>query len=334
MPGMYERDATLKVLNLGDTIFNVESKDTPFTRLLRRGKKPDGMLSEWPVEKYRREGLGGTLDGTDKTAYAKTDRKPMKAYAQWFRSEGYMVSRLMQLTATAAVSVGKEKANQATKDAISLAKKIERALLSILDTQTESGADPFQIRGALMWLQSAAQTNNPVPDGFRPGTEFAAALSTLTPTLFETLLEQAADEREGAVDLLGVVGIKLKRRMSTWAQRDTEAAATDQALASFDMKASDKKLIQVVDVFEFDAGMVKTIPSWNLACDVTTGNATAYTSRSGIFVDPSMWELCWLDAPGTYENPDLGGGPRGWHEAVGLLKCLNALGQFRAYTNT
>lgn len=334
MPGMYERDLSLKVLNLGDTIFNAESKDTPLTRLMPRGKKPEGMLCSWPVEKYRREGLGGTLDGTDKTSYSKTDREAIEAYAQWFRSEGYMVSRLAQLTATAGVPVAKEKANQATKDAISLAKKIERALLSIMDTQAESGGDAFQIRGILKWLDTAAQTNKPVPAGYRPSSEFTGALSTLTPSEFEVLLEQASDEKEGAVDLLGVVGIKLKRRMSTWAQRDTEASATAAALQSFDMKASDKKLIQVVDVFEFDAGMVKVVPSWNIACDVATGAATAYTPRSGVFVDLSMWELCWLDQPGTYENPDLGGGPRGWHEAVGILKCKNPLGQRRVYTNS
>lgn len=334
MPGMYERDVTLKVLNLGDTIFNAESKKVPFTRMLPRASKvPEGMLASWPVEAYRNEGLGGTIDGTDKTTYSKTDRQPMEVYAQWFRTDGFQVTRLAQLTASAGVKKGKEKAKQAMADAVVLAKKIERACLSIMDTQAESGKKEFRIRGALSWLDTAEQSTKPVPAGFRPGSEHTSALNALTPTAFEALLEQAASEKEDSVDLFGVVGIKLKRRMSTWAARDTEASATAAALQRFDMKASDKKLVQVIDSFEFDAGSVMTAASWNIARNIASGAATNFTSRSGVFVDLSMWELAWLDEPGTFENPDLGGGPRGWHEAVAMLKCLNPLGQFRVYAS-
>lgn len=337
MSGMYERDqaAALKVQELGDTIFIAESASTPFSRLLPRGDKPVAMLSSWPVANYRKEGFDGTVDGTDKTSYNKTPRSPVECYAQWFRSDGWLVGKLANLTATAGVPVGKEKAFQATKDAIALAKKIERALLSTMDTQAEAApTTAYRTRGALSWLSTTAQSVKPVPAGFLPGTQYTGALADLTSSAFELLLEQCSIEKNAPVDLLGVVGIKLKRRMSAWAQRDTETSSTASALQNFNINASEKKLIQTVDVFEFDAGMVKTIPSWMIACDIDTGEATDYTTRSGVFVDTAMWELAFLQTPTTWENPDLGGGPRGWNDAVLIQKCLNPLGQFRVYSST
>jgi hypothetical protein len=82
---MYEKDQPMKVAELGDSIFIAESEKTPFTRLMKRGKKPVQMLSEWPVQAYPRRGFGGTIDGTDISSDSHTNRVKLQAYAMGLR---------------------------------------------------------------------------------------------------------------------------------------------------------------------------------------------------------------------------------------------------------
>lgn len=339
MAGIYDSDKTsaLKIAELGDTIFVAESEKTPFARLLPRGKKPVQMLCSWPVQAYPRRGFGGTVDGTDISSFNSVNRDTIEAYGMWMMTEGWMVSKLANLTAAAGVPVGKEKAHQARMDALVLAQMIERQLLSDSDTVLESRPGTAYVsRGAFSWLQSGAQTTKPVPASYRPSSScvYSGALASLTATQFENMLEAAANAKRAPVNLTGYVGISLKRQMTDWAVHDTEASATDKALRSYTISASEKKLIRTVDMFEFDSGSVVTFPSWYALCDSSTGENTAYTSKSGIFVDLDMWELCFMEEPASYEEPQKSGGPRGYNSAVYILKCLNPLGQMMVKTNS
>ena len=335
MAGMYEKDQVLKVADVGDSIFVAESDKTPVSRLLKRGKRPEQMTVSWPVEKYPTRGFKGTPDGTDKSSFSKVTRDPLSVYAQWLLSPGWMVSKLANLTN--AHGVGRnERAHQAAKDALLLARMCEQLLLSNQDCQIEAEpSQPYETRGILQWLSPTEQATLPVPEKYRPSAAcvFSDALDAFLPSSMEAMLEAAANEKKAPVDLTGFTGIKLKSRMSTWAQRDTTVTATNQNLASFTLNASEKKLINVVDFFEFDAGNVKTIPSWYLATDPETGETTDYTTRSGAFIDLSMWELRFLQAPQSYVESPKSGGPRGYHDMVLALAGLNPLGQCMVLSN-
>jgi hypothetical protein len=115
--------------------------------------------------------------------------------------------------------------------------------------------------------------------------------------------------------------------MSGWTQRHVEDVNTAQALVRYNMDAEDKKLMRIVDFFEFEGGKVRMFPSWYMLHTASTGAATANSIRSGIFLDLKMWELCYLDAPAAWKEPAKSGGPRGYHDAIYLLKCLNPTGQ-------
>lgn len=328
MAGIYEADQVLKVAEVGDTIFIAESEKTPFSRLLKRGKKPANMLSSWPVQKYPDRAFTGTLDGDDIATFEHTDREQIEAYGMWLRTAGWMVSRLAQLTKTWGVK-SNEQAKQAKDDALILAQMIEKQLLSACDTAVESGTTPYRSRGAFSWLANTAQGVKPVPENYRPSSscEYTSTLSAFLPSSMETMLEAAATAKKGAVDLTGYVGIALKKQMSGWAQRHVEDINTAQALTRYNLNAEDKKLVRVVDFFEFDAGTVKVFPSWHLLCTEADGKVTANTTRSGLFLAMDMWELCFLDNPSAWIEPPKSGGPRGYHDAVYILKCLNPLGQ-------
>jgi len=328
MPGIYERDLSLKVAEVGDTIFIAQSDKVPFSRLLKRGKKPENMLSSWPVQVYPDRAFEGTLDGSDIETFEHTNRESIAAYAMWLRTKGWMVTRLANLTKTWGVK-GKEETKQAKDDGLILAKMVERQLLSDDEMAVESGEVPYRSRGTFKWLSPTEQAVNPVPANYRPDAEcaYTGTLADFKPTSMETMLEAAATQKNEAVDLTGYVAIKLKTCMSGWAQKHVEDVNTAQALTRYNLDAEDKKLIRVVDFFEFDAGAVKVFPTWNLLHTAATGERTANSLRSGLFLDMDMWEICFLDNPASYLEPPKSGGPRGYHDTVYLLKCLNPTGQ-------
>lgn len=328
MAGIYEADQVLKVAEVGDTIFIAQSDKVPFSRLLKRGSKPDNMLSSWPVQMYPDRKFQGTLDGSDIATFSHTNREQIEAYAMWLRTEGWMVSRLANLTKTWGVK-GKEEAKQALDDGLILAQMIEKQLLSNDEMAVEAGATPYCSRGAFKWLLTTAQTVKPVPVNYRPAAacNYTSTLALFTPDAMEDLVEAAATQKKDAVDWTGFLGIKLKSQMSGWAQRLVEDVNTAQALTRYNLDAEDKKLIRVVDFFEFDAGKVKVFPTWYLLHTSATGVATANSVLSGLFLDLDMWELCFLDSPAAWREPAKSGGPRGYHDAVYLLKCNNPTGQ-------
>jgi hypothetical protein len=333
---MYESDQPLKIAELGDSIFIAESTKTPFSRLLKRGKTPNQMLAQWPVQKYPSRAFGGAVDGFDIDEFASTTRGTMEAYGMWMITEGWLVSKLANLTNAAGVGRD-EKGKQAKDDALILARMIEQQLLSTMDTQLESKpATAYQSRGAFSWLSPTAQSTKPVPADYRPATActYTDALASFLPANMETMLNAMATAKRGPVDLTGIVGISLKAQMSTWAQRDAAVSSSVAAVQSYNLNASEKKFMKVVDFFVFDAGEVRTIPSWFLANDATTGEATSYSPNSGLFVDLSMWELCFFQSPTGWMEPAKSGGPRGYHDAVYILKCMNPLGQGYVYTAT
>lgn len=334
MSGLYEVDVVGKIQEIGDAIYIADSAKTPFTRLLKRGKRPNQMLCEWEVQKYPDRAFTGTVDGTDVTQYTHTTPVKIQGYAMLLRTEGWMVTVLAQLTKAAGVK--NPQAKQAADDAVILAQMHEKQVLSNLDLQAESGVTPYRSRGVYQWLNSSAQGTLPIDSGYRPNSanHYTGAVASYAPSSCVTQLNSMANEKKGPVDLTMFAGIELKGQMSTWPQRSIGSDVGVSSLLAFNIDASEKKLIQAVDEFEFDAGTLRVLPTWYGACTEGTGAASAYTPKSGAMVDLSMWELCYMLPPSTFEGVNAGGGPRGWHELVAILKCLNPLGQGYVLTNS
>jgi hypothetical protein len=331
MGALFDRDKALPLPEIGDTIFYLQSADTPFMRLLPRGTAPKQLLASWPVGSWPNRAFKGTPDGTDKANYSHTNRKTIQSTGMWLMSDGWQVSRLANITRSAGVK-GKEKAKQQADDALAFGLQFEKQTLSDMPAAIEDGDQAYQSRGVFDWLSADAQAVLPVPDGYRPSADmvYTGTLANFTPAQFETMVEAAATQKHGTVNLDGFVGIKLKTKMSTWIQRDSEAAATNQVMTQYNLNAKEKRLIRVVNFFEFEGGTVRTIPTWNLLCDPDDGEPTAHTLRSGAFVDLSQWELCYYEPIRPWIESEKTGGPRGCHDCVYILKCNRPDGQLAA----
>ena len=118
----------------------------------------------------------------------------------------------------------------------------------------------------------------------------------------------------------------LKQRMADWMQKDSSISGTEAATVSYNLNAADKALIQMVDVFKFENGIVRTILSYFQRCNAD-GTDSDYTPRSGVGLDLKFWDLAWLDKPAGYLMPRQSGGPRGYHDCVYILRCKMPAGQ-------
>jgi hypothetical protein len=285
------------------------------------------------VQAYPTDGFAPSPD-EDKTSYDKTTPDKIQAYGMLLRSPGWMVSKKARVTRMHGVR--DQVAKQMRDDGLRLAFMIERQLLSNVDTRAASAGVDERSRGVYSWLSPTAQGVLPVNANYRPSSSclYSSAVASFAPSHMETMLAAAANAKRAPVDLVGYVGMTLKGQMSGWSQRQFANDSVARALQVFNIDASEKKLITVIDFFEFDAGTVKTIPTWNMMCAEADGATSDYTARSGAFLDMSMWELAWLQEPQHSENPDQGGGPRGFHDAMFILKGLNPLGQCMVLTAT
>jgi hypothetical protein len=334
MAGLFDAAKPLPIPSLGDVVVMAQSEKVPFQRLVKRGKKPIQMLHSWPVENVPDRAVAGTLDGADVSSYSNNSRGKLEVYGQMIRTAGWQVGRIAQATLDAGVA--DEAARQARIDGLILAQMAEKVLLSTQETALEASPQAYQLRGVFKWLQTGAQAVNPVPSAYRPTSAMnhTSALSGLTDTAFETMLAAAAAQVKEPVDLYGIVGTTLKRQMSLWGQKVTQSGETEEYVVRTNIDAKEKRLLQVIDVFEFDSGIVFTVPSFYLAFELTTGASTAYTAKSGIFINRDLWNIAHIQEPKAWTNPDTGGGPRGYHDQISHLLCLNPMGQLMVLTNT
>jgi len=302
--------------------------------MCKKDKKPANKLPTWQTESYRAGSLAGIMDGADVTTFNHEPRELLTGVCQKLR-EPWMVSDFSDVTEVAGLPEG-EKGRQKVVAAKVLKFALEGRCLSNEECSTDNGTTvPNAMRGAAKWILATAQTKYPVPASFRPasGNIHASTLAALTETVFEGLLASAFKERKAKLSLDGFVGITLKMKFSNWTARDPEASASSYPVRMFNQDAAKAQMIKVVDFLKFDAGEVRLHLSTYLYLSAA-GAASDYTHRSGLFLNMDMWALAFMRRPRMVELQDEGGGPRGFADLIGTLKCFNPLGQIKVESSS
>ena len=333
MPGAMEIDQVGQKQEISEIVFNIRADETPFTSMLPKDKKPHNKLPTWQVETYRAGSLAGVMDNADVAAFNSEPRFLLTGVAQKVR-EPWSVSDFADETDVAGLASG-EKGQQKLVAAKVLKFSMEGRCLSKEACTVDNGvAIPNATRGALEWIDNAAQTLYPVPAAFRPALTniYTDDLADFTESEFEAMGQSAFKERKGKLNLDGFVGIDLQAQMDNWTARDPEATAANYPVRSWTQDANKKAFIKVVNFFTFSWGQVRTHLSTYIYLDAD-GAETDYTHKSGLFADMSMWALGFMRKPRMGDLPDLGGGPRGFADAIMVLKCRNPLGQMKVETD-
>ncbi|MDH3834856.1 MAG: DUF5309 domain-containing protein [Nitrosopumilus sp.] len=336
MPPLIERNQAGQRQDIADIVANIVSEKTPCTSTLRKESRPNQKKMDYQVETYPDASFDGVMDNADVSSFDSVPREEVTAIQQLFRRP-WRVSRFADVTQVAGVPKG-ERGRQRTKALIILKFMVESRILCDADCTVDNGTDtPNRTRGAFHWMQTTAQSLFPVPASFRPAANvrYTGALGSLTEDAFRQRLDRAYDQRRGECNLMGFVGTELKKVFDYFTVRvDAGSSNETYPVRTFTASQDSKKVLACVDILEFSTGKVSLHLSSYLQRTPTTGGVTDFSTRSGLFLDMSMWSLAYQDAPALYDLENQGGGPRGYADCIMGLKSYNPLGQVVVSTDT
>jgi len=137
----------------------------------------------------------------------------------------------------------------------------------------------------------------------------------------ESIYQQTGQQKD--FDL--ICGTAVKKLFTGFATYVPSAVST-VPLRRFNQDASSKSIIATVDFWQGDFGSVKLILSTFMAAGATGASAANIKNGRAYLIDWDQFELRYNRMPGYQENPNLGGGPRGYIDAVCGLVVYNPLG--------
>ena len=301
----------------------------PFLALLKEQKKPAQKIMHWPTADLDESGgFEGELDGAAVTTFDHALRGNLSTVVQHIR-KSWKVSHFANLTE--AWGVKNEREYQKAKAMARLRNAIEQAFLSNQDCAEEDGATPNTLRGVGSWLAASGHNPSfPIAANLRVTSDciYSGALADFDETDLNGMLQAAAILRDSAVTLDAFVGPALKAKMSGWGAHDPNASTTNAALRVFNQNAKDGEFLNTIDVFKFDAGMVRAHQSYHLFRDSATGARTAVLSNGGgYFLDMSRWAVRFMDKINSDVLGNDGSGKAGYYHATPGLICGVPAGQ-------
>lgn len=297
----------------------IEPQATPMFSMLKKGKAPKASYTEWCVDDLSDPSLAVVEEGTDFSDFANPGENRARIGNHVQRMERtWAVSDLEMEVEDYAVS--NQVAEAKAKKLIEHRRDMAAAIGSDQANQAGGGGSgAAKLRGLGQWVLSSAQTNNPVPSGFRTP---AASINTTAAASFaesdvngvlESIYSQTGDL--GSFKLF--CGTSLKKEFS-----DFSRSGSANGVYRVNEDISTNKITKNVLVYEGDFGTLDVITDLFLARD---GTAASQGMR-GYVIDPGLVEVCFVNGPTHYDLEDQGGGPRGAYKSWFTLRVKNPLG--------
>jgi hypothetical protein len=230
--------------------------------------------------------------------------------------------------------VGKKQAfnKAAAKALVELKIDIEAIMGSDNDSQVQSGANPYKTRGIGEWIKATAQadTATAVPAAFR--TPAASINTTATTSLTENnvidVLQSIYGVRRARRNYDLVCGVALKRAFTNFIRTQTGSTNVMSTVRTFNSNVEDKKIVNTIDIYEGDFGILSLHVSTYLA----HGAAAAVSAARGYVLDMDLVSIGFNRKPRMEELEDRGGGRRGFCDAIFGVAVSNpqVLGKFAA----
>ena len=310
----------------------LEPEDTPKTSSFAKTPAPTNRLQEWQADTLAAVDFAGVLEGSDVSAFNNeaANRGRFGNYIQKFRRP-WMVSEEQEASDVAGVP--SEVAYAKTKAVREVKRSIEAAIGSNNDMQADNGVVPYLTRGLGNWIQTTAQTVNPVPTKFLTpsGNINATSPNTgLTEALFNGVFQSIFTQNGGrrAYDLFA--GPSLVTAINTFQRATGDAGQTKTYMVTQD--AEKNRIDLDVTIYKGSFHTVTVIPDMFNGlvdgADVTT--TTAVQLGRGYIIDQRLVGLGYMIRLGSHELENQGGGRRGFVNATLALVCKNprGLGKF------
>jgi hypothetical protein len=309
--------------SLLDVVTTVNPEETPLFSSARKGVKPKSVLTEWVTDKLDNPSLAGKVEGVDVTTHVNrlANRATVSNRVQTV-PETWAVSREVQQSSDIA---GVKNAVAESKAKALLQLKLDMAAITGSDQEAVTGTASAAnlTRGLGKWLDA---TNANIPASVRlPAAQIAKTgdLAAAGGEVKFNAVLQATYEASGAKrDYTLYAGPGLKSVITNFTRA---SGATTNVVVNVPVDAEKRKITLAVDVYDGDFGLVKIVPDLFLGRATGTG-VTAESRDRGYLVTPSLFELGFLEAPTHVDQPDQGGGQRGFFEAMFAVRVLHPWG--------
>jgi len=320
--------------DLSDAMVLIEPGDTPMFSMCKKAKEPTNVLFQWPADRYNDPQTAGVLASDDVTSFddEHANRVLLSGRIQKVR-RAFQVDDLVENVADLA-GVGRKQAfnKSAAKALVELKIDIEAIMGSDNDSQVQSGAAPYKTRGVGSWISSTAQsdTATAVDAAFR--TPAASIISTATTSPTENnvidVLQSIYGVRRARRNYDLVCGVALKRAFTNFIRTQSASTNVMSSVRAFNSNVEDKKIVNTIDIYEGDFGILSLHVSTYLA----HGSAAAVSAARGYVLDMDLLSIGFNRKPRMEELEDRGGGRRGFCDAIFGVAVSNpqVLGKFAA----
>lgn len=304
--------------------------ETPFFSMTRKTSS-SAVLSETVADTLRkprliggREGQGASQIGSQSSKRQRFGVYQHKLFDNWAVSD--VQQAVAQKGGNAVTNDEKLYAKQKAIRAI----KTDGEAICLSDQEMQGGSDDeMKTRGGFKWVQTAAQSVNPVPDDFRPPATSIITLGSdiLTETnsaagykSLNGVLKSMKQVYGKKIDVEGFFGDDLCEMVDNFSRLN---AGTTESRYNVMENGNGRTITLSVQIFDTTFARLHVIPDQFVRCDAN-GNGKG---KAGLLVVPEEWEIQWLEELVSQEMPDTGGGPSGWIRGFFALGCRNPKGQ-------
>lgn len=306
----------------------LEPEDTPFTSLVAKGTT-SATFAETVADTLRKPRTSGSREGqpgTGNNNKAKA-RKRFGVYVHRVFDE-YSVTDVQQAVTTRG-------GNAVTGDELDYAKaktlrEVKRDMEAVnCGSQDHNGGDDdsMQTRGAFSWISASAQASNPVPSDFRtPSGAILSSVTAITEAQTNGILQTLFNQYGGKRNYVGIFGSEVCEAIDNFTR--IEGSTTAKAYTVTESATSRQVTLQV-SIFDSTFGRLEIVPTQFNKVDAN-GDGDVY---AGLFVNPELWELLFLEELFAQDLEDQGGGEHGYVRGMWANICKNPKGNGKVFNS-
>lgn len=345
MAGLIEQTQVGVREDLADVVSIADAASTPFTSMIRKGKKLGNTNFEWQADDYESPDANSVIDGTDVDVATDADdgvdaptisedyetadlgnkienvgrkRALLSNYGHYFR-RAFRVSTLAEEVSDVA-GVNSEIAKGMAKKTTELKRSMELVCLGDqVATAQVVGTNGYKTRGLGSWTEAGDYSGDAAY--YAPNTaavKRVLSAATLQASDVQDVLEGIFLETGQSNGMQLVAGTALRRAFSDLVANSVTVTNNPTVVRTMN-QSEDKTFQSTIDVFQGDFGSVHVHP------DLYTPDV-----NRGYVFDPSKIEFRYGFLPRSRKLVNNGGGEGRYIEAFGGLvvdnpKCLGRI---------
>lgn len=312
-----------------ETITNVDMGETPIIDWLPSTDKPKSTIYHYQADAYDAPEENSAVDGRPVSGFVASGegREELVAYSHNLKKTAAITRLHRDFTDIAGIT--NDFSREITKKTKELGRDIEAHIGDDIECRADNNIVGFKTRSIGDWIQSSAQTLEPVPAAFRPPAAScdATATASWTENVVLAVLESMGGVCKAKEPITAFCGFKAKRaynNLPLFTPASTLVGGTPTILGYHQKELKGRAVERLIERYVSDFGPVDLIPTWWLM--YFTGGSY-YPGYTTYFMHQPRWAWAWQEKPVWRTKEYQGGAHEAFAEALGMLVCWNPQGE-------